>query len=118
MRYKFSAPEGEVPYAIDAAELNLELTEALGVDGWKASHAPWCAVVELDDETKADIVQRVVEDHIANTAKREHNKAVLAGITALEASVTQRMLREAALGDSTRLAAVNSQIAALRASFS
>lgn len=44
-----------------------------------------------------------------------HNPAILAQIIALEATVTQRRLREAMLGvDNGWLAALNSQIAALR----
>lgn len=119
MKLIFKAVEGEAAYRIDAVALNNELAAALGgwcnVAGWNASHTATEAVVDIDDETKADTVRQVVEDHIANTAKREHNAGVLAEITALEATVTQRMLRDAALGDTTRLKAVNAQIAALRA---
>tara|TARA_R110000868_G_scaffold331496_3_gene592479 strand:+ start:162 stop:527 length:366 start_codon:yes stop_codon:yes gene_type:complete len=117
MRIPYAAPAGEPRYNIDAGALNAELTTALGVPPgvlWNASHNAHEAIVDIEDASKEATVRVVVEAHIANTEKREANKVIDAQIAALEKSVTERMKREAALGDKARLSAVDAQIATLR----
>lgn len=54
-------------------------------------------------------------EQVAANQKQANNSSVLSQIAALEASVTQRRLREATLGtDNGWLAGIDSQIAALR----
>jgi len=119
MNLTFKAAEGEPPYSINASALNDELAAALGGwgNGWSARHNAVEAIVDLDDARRADeaLVRTVVEAHIANTDKREHNRTVIEQIAALEAKVTSRMVREAVLGSTPRLQAVETKIAALRA---
>lgn len=116
----FRSEQDQEPYRIDAAALNEELADALGgwCNGWSASHNAHEAIVDLSDERSDNATVKLVTDtvnaHIANTAKREHNKAIQAQIEVLEYSLTPRMIRDALLGDSTRVQAVEKQIAALR----
>ena len=119
MNLTFQASEGQPPYRIDAGALNNDLAAALGgwCNGWNTNNTcPTQAIVNIDDERNAALVRRVVEAHIAAADVREWNKAIDAQIAALEATVTQRTLREAALGATGRLKSVDGQIAALRLS--
>lgn len=119
MNLTYQAAEGQPAWRIDAGALNNELAAALGgwCNGWSASHNASQAIVTLSPEREGDaaLVQQVVEAHVANTDKREWNKGIEAQITALEATVTQRMLRDAALGNPTRVQQIEDQIAVLRA---
>ena len=107
IRITVSAPFGTDPYRIDAGALNDELKAAAIVcDGF---HDAVTAIVVCDPADEA-AVRAVIQAHIDNTEKREANKAVIKQITALEATVTQRMLRERG----QRLTDVDTQIATLR----
>lgn len=65
-------------------------------------------------ESEADQVRNVVAMHIAATEVREASNAVITQIEQIEATVTPRMLREAALGDRAALQAVEDKIIPLR----
>lgn len=67
------------------------------------------------DEAKLGPRPTQAELDAVDVAKIEHNAAIDAQIRAEEAKQTPRMLREAALGDPTRLRAVDDAIKALRA---
>lgn len=83
------------------------------VDG---DFAPQTGEVMFQDIPTADQLDVAFPGYKAATAKTESNAIVLAQIATLEASVTQRRIREAALTDAgkTWLADVDSQITTLR----
>jgi len=113
MNIKIAAPMGEPPYQIDAGALNSELTAALGMNPgveWNASHNGYEAIVDIKDDSKASLVEQVILAHIANTEIRQWNNNVQEQILALEAKVTQRMLRDRG----KTLTDINDQINALR----
>lgn len=113
MRITYAAPIGKPRYTIDAGALN-EALKAVITGKWSASHNAHEAIVDIDDPEDEAKVQEVIEAHIANTEKREDNKVIDAQIKNLEQQQTQRMLREAALGDKSRLTALDDQIKVLR----
>lgn len=100
--------------SVDAAKLNDELAAALGdwCVGWTPTHNANEAIVTLSPEREGDeqLVRDTIEAHIDAAPIREHNAPIDAEIAKLEASVTQRMLRERG----PRLDAVDAAIAALR----
>lgn len=107
LRITVAAPAGTDPYRIDAATLNDELKAAgITFDGF---HNAVEAIVQCDPADEA-AVRALIQAHIDGTEKREANKVVFKQITALEAKVTQRMMRERG----SRLTAIDEQIAALR----
>ena len=86
--------------------------------GWKFNHAS--GICTVGDEITAwpehlGPVPSAI-DIAAWTAEYSQRLTVLKEISALEAAVTPRRVREAVLGDNGWLAGVNSQIAALRGS--
>jgi hypothetical protein len=102
------------PGQIDAAALNEELKAALGKMPL-ASHNAQEAIVDCDPSEEAT-VRSVIEAHVANTAKREHNAGIDKQIAALEARVTPRRMREAVTGPGkVWLDDLDDQIAVLRA---
>ena len=107
IRITVSAPAGTDPYRIDAATLNDELNAA-GII-CVPTHDAVTAIVQCDAADEA-AVRAVIQTHIDNTEKREANKGVLKQITDLEATVTQRMMRERG----QRLTDIDEQIAELR----
>lgn len=110
IRIEVALTEGQ---SIEAAKLNDALRAAgLTFDGF---HHAQAAIVECDPADE-QAVRAIIEAHLADSGKRAHNAPILERIRALEAQVTQRMLREAALGESSqRLAAIEADIAAERA---
>ncbi len=100
--------------SVDAGKLNEELAAALGdwCVGWTASHNASEAIVTLSPEREGDeqLVRDTIQKHIAQAPAREAAKPFDAEILRLEATVTERMYREAALGDTARLKAVNDLI--------
>ena len=113
MRITYAAPMGKPRYNIDAGILNDELTIALGmIPGveWNAFHNAHEAIVDIKDDSKASLVEQVISAHIANTEIREWNNDVQVQILALEAKVTQRMLRDRGKA----LTDIDNQIKALR----
>lgn len=109
-RIEVALTEGQ---SLDAAKLNDALRAAgLTFNGF---HHAQAAIVECDPADEQE-VRAIIAAHLADSAKRAHNAPLDAAIAKLEASVTPRMLREAAAGiDTTRLAAIDTEIAALRA---
>ena len=99
---------------VNAGKLNDELAAALGswCVGWSASHNANEAIVTLSDERAGDeqLVRDTIQKHIESAPVREHNSEIDKQISALEAKVTQRMLRERG----PRLDVVDADIATLR----
>jgi len=109
MRITIAAPVGEPRYNIDAGALN-EALKAVITGKWTASHNAFEAIVDIDDPEDEAKVREVIEAHIANTEIREWNNDVQVQILALEAKVTQRMLRDRGKA----LTDIDDQIKALR----
>lgn len=110
---KFQAGIDASAYKIDAHQLNLALADALG--GWNngydtsGTHQSG-VVIRLDAGVDIELVTSIINDHIANTDIREANKQIQEQILALEAKVTQRILRERGQA----LTDIDDQIKALR----
>ncbi len=110
---KFQAGIDASAYKIDAHQLNLALADALG--GWNngydtsGTHQSG-VVIRLDAGVDVELATSVINDHIANTETREWNNDVQVQILALEAKVTQRMLRDRGKA----LTDIDNQIKALR----
>ncbi len=113
MNLTFQAGIDAPAYKIDAHQLNLELAAALG--GWNngydtsGTHQSG-VVIRLDAGVDIELVTSIINDHIANTDIREANKQIQEQILALEAKVTQRILRERGQA----LTDIDDQIKALR----
>jgi hypothetical protein len=113
MNLTFQAGIDAPAYRIDAHQLNLALAAALG--GWNngydtsGTHQSG-VVIRLDAGVDVELVTSIINDHIANTDIREANKQIQEQILALEAKVTQRMLRERR----QELTDIDDQIKALR----
>ena len=99
---------------VDAGKLNDELAAALGdwCVGWTPTHNAHEAIVTLSIERAGDeqLVRDTIQKHIEAAPIREHNSEIDKQISALEAKVTQRMLRERG----PRLDAVDAEITELR----
>ena len=115
MRITYAAPMGQERYTIDAGALN-EALKLVITGKWIGSHNAHEAIVDIDDPADESKVREVIEAHIAPGAKdkRLHNEPIDQQIKNLEQQQTQRMLREAALGDKSRLTALDDQIKVLR----
>ena len=113
MNLTFQAGIDAPAYKIDAHQLNLELAAALG--GWNngydtsGTHQSG-VVIRVDAGVDIELVTSIINDHIANTDIREANKQIQEQILALEAKVTQRILRERGQA----LTDIDDQIKALR----
>ncbi len=108
LHIRVSAPAGAEPYTIDQVAIDGELRAALAFpflpDHDAVTAGVWC------DPADEAAVRAVIQAHIDNTEKREANKGVLKQIAYLEATVTQRMMRERG----QRLTDIDEQIAELR----
>lgn len=110
---------------IDFNALRAELGAALGhfhfvltgetVKAEDGSDEQIACVTPLNSTLDEDDVRAVLEAHVAAGPVRKHNAEIDAQIIKLEASVTQRMLREAAFGEGAVLREIEMQIRELRA---
>jgi len=110
IRILIQAAQGDPAHRIDAGVLNDALTTANLQPGWSASHNDSQAIVDCDPADE-QTVRGLIAAHVDDTDRRESNKVVLKQIVAIEAKVTQRMLRERG----ALLTNLDNQIAALRA---
>lgn len=101
--------------SFDAEILRQELVKAIGAEGWYINTAG--NTVTLETIMPFDLIggagqaaEATIFAHFANGETRTHNKAILAQITALEATQTPRRVREGG----TWLAELDAKIAALR----
>jgi hypothetical protein len=106
--------------SVDAGKLNEELAAALGdwCEGWTPRHNNGTeAIVILLPEREKDeqLVRDTIAAHIAAAPAREAAKPFDAEILRLEQSVTEKMYRDAALGNSVALKAISDAIAAQEA---
>ena len=105
--------------SVDAGKLNDELAAALGdwCVGWTPTHNANEAIVTLSPEREGDeqLVLDTIAAHIAAAPARKAAKPFDAEILRLEQSTTEKMYRDAALGNSVALKAISDAIAAQEA---
>ena len=95
--------------SFDAEILRQELVKAIGAEGWYINTAG-NTVEFVCDFPATPLIDETILVHFANGETRAHNKAILAQITALEATQTPRRVREGGAW----LAELDAKIAALR----
>jgi len=110
--------QGIIDYSALMAELEVALGHSefyLSGEDVKVLDGSWEQLATVrGDGLDPSVVQAVLTAHILATPQRKKFAEVDSKIKALESSITSRMLRDAVLGDTTRIQEVEDKIKLLR----